>query len=495
MADYKHGAYGQINAVGSKAATNSPAAMVYIGTAPVHTVVGGASNVNTPIVVNNIAEARSKFGYSDDFASYTLCEAMRVHFESKGVGPLIFINVLDPAKHKADKAGSITKKPENGVVTIPEAESIIQDTVVVKSGEVEKKRGTDFSLSYSIDRKTLTLTELSHGALGTTDLTITYSTVDPSKVTAEDVIGSTDGMGLNKGVYALISVYPLTGYTPSFVVAPGFSSIPAVHAAMAANTKKINKHWDAYMFVDLPIVTTDGTAVTLDTVKKFKDANGYNRENETVYFPMAKGTDGKKFHLSVLAAANFQELLLAQDGIPYRTASNTSCSAIENLYLGEAYEDRVCDDAVINEKLNKNGIASAAYIGGRWAIWGAHSADYDQSNGTDINVAETNRMMLYYISNDFQARRMLDIDKPTTPNDIKTIVSEEQARLDALLNIGALIYGQVSADSSADAKSDLLDGDFTFSFNATTTPLAKSMTAIVSWTDDGFITYFADSES
>ena len=104
-------------------------------------------------------------------------------------------------------------------------------------------------------------------------------------------------------------------------------------------------------------------------------------------------------------------------------------------------------------------------------------------------------MMLYYISNDFQARRMLDIDKPTTPNDIKTIVSEEQARLDALLNIGALIYGQVSADSSADAKSDLLDGDFTFSFNVTTTPLAKSMTAIVSWTDDGFVTYFADSES
>jgi hypothetical protein len=26
----------------------------------------------------------------------------------------------------------------------------------------------------------------------------------------------------------------------------------------------------------------------------------------------------------------------------------------------------------------------------------------------------------------------------------------------------------------------------------TTTPLAKSLTAIVNWTDEGFVTYFAD---
>ena len=47
-------------------------AFVYIGTAPVHQVEGGANNVNKPILVNNIAEARAKLGYSDDGAKYSL---------------------------------------------------------------------------------------------------------------------------------------------------------------------------------------------------------------------------------------------------------------------------------------------------------------------------------------------------------------------------------------------------------------------------------------
>ena len=61
MAEYLHGAYGQINAVGNRVASKSRSAIVCIGTAPVHTLKGGASNVNKPILVNNIAEARSLF--------------------------------------------------------------------------------------------------------------------------------------------------------------------------------------------------------------------------------------------------------------------------------------------------------------------------------------------------------------------------------------------------------------------------------------------------
>ena len=99
-------------------------------------------------------------------------------------------------------------------------------------------------------------------------------------------------------------------------------------------------------------------------------------------------------------------------------------------------------------------------------------------------------MMLYYISNDFQARRSADVDKPLSPNDIKAIVAEEQARLDALVAMGALTYGKAELKADADAKSDVINGDYAFTFNVTTTPLAKSLTAIVSWTDDGFVTYF-----
>lgn len=489
MADYKHGAYGVIQAVGSRVADESQGAIVYVGTAPVHNVEGGANNVNKPIVVNNIAEARKYFGYSDEWDKYTLCEAMHVHLENKGVGPLVFINVLNPATHRASEAGNVSKTPENGRVTIPAAQDIILDSVVVKSGNTAKIKGTDYAIAYNIEKKTITISELTAGALGTSALTITYNTVDATAVTTADVIGASDGLGLNTGIFAIKNVYQLTGYIPAYLAAPGFSSVPAVHAAMYQNSVKVNGHWDVYMFVDLPIVNGE-TPLTLDTAKTYKNGNGYTKENETVFFPLAQGTDGKIYHLSVLAAANFQELLLAQDGIPYKTASNTDCSLIENLYLGASNTGRIYDDSIINEKLNKNGIASAAYVGGRWAIWGCHSADYDQDNGDQINVAETNRMMLYYISNDFQHRRTPDVDKPMTANDLQTIIAEEQTRVDALLNIGALTRGVVTLNADAQARSDIMNGDYSFLFDITTTPLAKSLTAIVNWTDEGFVTYF-----
>lgn len=488
MSEYLHGAYGEIQAVAAKVSAKSQNAIVYVGTAPVHTIQGGSANVNKPILVENIAEARKCFGYSDDWAKYTLCEAMRVHLELKGVGPLVFINVLDPAKHKKAHetgGGTVSLTPANGRITIASAGDIILDSVKVG----EKKLGTDYAIAYDARKEIITIAELTSGSLGTAALSVTYDSIDAAAVEEDDVIGESDGAGMNTGIFAIKNVYQATGYIPSMLCVPGFSSIPAVHSAMAQNSKKINGHWNAYMLADLPI-TDNQTALTLATAYTWKKANGYTHDNETVYFPLAKGTDGRIYHLSVLAAANFQSLLIAQDGVPYKTASNTECAIIQNLYMGEESAGRVYDDELINDRLNKNGIASAAYVGGRWVIWGCHSADYDQENGDNINVSETNRMMLYYLFNDFQHRRPRNVDKPMTSNDLKSIVAEEQARLDALVKIGALIYGEVHLNAGEIARSDIMNGDYSFTFDVTTTPLAKSMTAIVNWTEEGYDVYF-----
>ena len=497
MSEYLHGAYGRIQAVGMSFPEDSQSTIVYVGTAPVHTLAlasGESYNVNKPILVNNMAEARKYFGYSEDWAKYTLCEAMYVHLQNKGVGPLVFINVLDPTKagHKSATQVSNDLTPNNGVITIASAESIILETVVIKTKDsppVTKIKGTDYDIIYNADKQQIVITELSSGSLGTSALAVSYYTINAAGVTNSDVIGATDGLGRNTGLYAVMNVYQVTGFIPSFLAAPGFSCVPEIHSVMYSISQKINGHWDAYMFVDLPL--TDGsTTLNLDSAVTYKNANGYTRRNETVYFPMARGTDGRMYHISVLAAANFQELLIDQEGIPYQTASNTDCTIIENLYTGADDMGRIYDDNVINNKLNKNGICSAAYVGGRWAIWGAHSAQYDQTNGDQINVAETNIMMLYYISNDFQARRTLDVDTPMTKNDLITIVAEEQSRIDALVKTGALIYGAVYVNAEADARSDMMLGDYSFTFDVTTTQIAKSLTAIVNWTAAGFVTYF-----
>ena len=494
MADFLHGAYGVVNAAGSRLAAVARGAFVYVGTAPVHTIEGGANNVNKPILVNNFAEAKKLFGYSTDWASYTLCEAMHVHLEMAGVGPLVLINVLNPTTHKAGTKTTASKTPSNGKIVITDAESAILDTVEVKTQDstpVTKVKGTDYTIAYDAASKTITITSIGNG-LGTAALTVDYYAIDVSAVTSSVFIGSSDGEGTNTGLYAVKNVYALTGQIPAYLGAPGFSSVPANNEAMHTVSQKINGHWDAYCFVDLPL-SNSGTPLTLATAVTYKNSNGYTYENETVYFPMAKGTDGNKYHLSVLAAANFQAMLAEYDGIPYHSASNTECPIIENLYFGDSVTGRVYDDELINEKLNKNGIASACFLGGRWVIWGSQTAAYTYStNPTSyIDVFETNIMMLYYISNDFQARRVFDVDRPMTINDLNAIASEEQSRLDALLNIGALTYGVVELNAEGMAMSDIVNGDFSFQFHVTATPLAKSLTAIVNWTDDGFVTYFA----
>ncbi|MGN0996552.1 MAG: hypothetical protein ACI4PG_06565 [Candidatus Ventricola sp.] len=486
MTDYMHGVLAEIATAGTKAAAKSRSAIIYVGTAPVHTVSGGAERVNKPILIENMARARALLGYSDEWDKYTLCEAMYAHFALNASGPMVMINVLDPEKHKKLQAGSASLKPENGRVTIASAQDIVLGSVSIEG----KTLGTDYTVSYNPDKQVLTISEGTPGALGDTALSITYDLIDAEAVKDEDVIGNSDGAGLNTGLYAVRNVYQETGYVPAHLLCPGFGSGQDVHDAMVSIARKISGHWDAYVRADIPIVDEDGEAVTLKTAAAWKKEHGFNQPNETVYFPMASGTDGRKYHLSVLAAANLLGLLQEQDGIPYQTASNTPCPVIRSLYMGEAQEGRVVDDSVINDLLGKNGIASAAFVGGRWAIWGAHSADYGQESADAINVSETNRMMLYYIANDFQHRRPKDVDRQMTANAMRTILSEEQQRLDALCRIGALTYGEVRLSEEANTLDDMVSGDYAFAFNITTTPICKSLRAVVNWTEDGYAVYY-----
>jgi len=487
MSEYKHGAYGNQLAEASKVAARGGGAMVVVGTAPVHTVAGGAANVNKCVLVSSMGEARRLFGYSDNWADFTICEAMNAILEKAAVGPLVLVNVFDPAKHKSEETGTKSLTPEHGRITLTAAENVILDSVTVPG----KTLGTDYSIAYNQAKKTIVISENRSGALGTAAIEITYESVDPAKVTEEDVIGTTDGLGLNTGLYTMKNVYQVTGVIPAYLLCPGFSAIPAVHEAMIENSRKINKHWDAWIFADIPLTDSDGAEVTLDTAHSWRKLNGYNAENETVSFPMVKDSDGQIYHLSVKRAANHLALLIANGGIPYYSASNTGLEGMENLWMGESNTARVYNDEIINEKLCKNGIASAAYIAGRWALWGAHAADYDQENADFTNVSETNRMMMYYITNDYQHRRGEQVDKPLTANDIQSIVAEEQARLDALVKMGALTYGKAYLDTQAISRSDMYNGDYLFSFEISATPLAKSLTAEVCLTTTGYEVFFA----
>jgi len=103
--------------------------------------------------------------------------------------------------------------------------------------------------------------------------------------------------------------------------------------------------------------------------------------------------------------------------------------------------------------------------------------------------------MLFYVTNDFQHRRFRDIDEPLSPNDIQQIVAEEQEILDALISMNALLYAKAYMNADEIARSDMYMGDYKFTFDVTTTPLAKSLTALANWVDDGFAVFYNSGAS
>ena len=76
-----------------------------------------------------------------------------------------------------------------------------------------------------------------------------------------------------------------------------------------------------------------------------------------------------------------------------------------------------------------------------------------------------------------------------------TIQNREQEKMDALVGLGAFIGEPVvSFDEADNSTSELVEGNFTWSFKGTPTPSFKSGTLKVAYTTAGFNTYFGEVE-
>lgn len=105
--EYLYGAYGHIGETVAQSAVQAGTTPVYIGTAPVNLVrgFGEAGIINAPIKITSLVDAQKKIGYSSDWGTFTLCEAVYAHFNNTlgNIGPIYVINVLDPSAGKHRK--------------------------------------------------------------------------------------------------------------------------------------------------------------------------------------------------------------------------------------------------------------------------------------------------------------------------------------------------------------------------------------------------------
>jgi len=233
------------------------------------------SVTNTPVIAYSWSEAVKKLGYSADYAKYTLCQSMYASFQLIGVAPVVFVNVLDPKKHK--------KKNEPQTVPVEDLEAattlagVLLDTVTVTvpgtDGAAETLLSVDTDYIIGFDDDGYLIITLSAGGAGAeaTEILVASTSIDPDAVDEDDVIG-VSATGGEKGFEVLRQVYPKLGMTPGLILAPGWSHIPDVGIVMAAKTEEINGYFRCEGFIDIDS-TADG-CTAYDKVKQAKEAAG-----------------------------------------------------------------------------------------------------------------------------------------------------------------------------------------------------------------------------
>lgn len=489
MADYKHGTYGEFAASIGDAATQTGTVAVYVGLAPVNLIRGYEQYVNSPVKLSNLNAVKRYLGYSANWATFDLCEAFQLHFDNAegNIGPIVAINVLDPAKHKKSPETSKSLTFANGQAAF-QSDTIILDTLVL----ADKTEGVDFSIDYDFDKGQVIINSVGETPI-TGDVQATFSEVDTSTITETDIIGGETADGVYTGLGCVSLVYPELGLIPNIISCPGWSSKPKVYAAMLKAGTKINGHWDSMAFADIPLKDTSAVD-TIEKSIKWKNDNAYTSERSKVFWPKAMNTAGRIFHAAVLATWRQMMVDASHDGIPMESCSNKPIP-VARQYFGADSTNRGFDQQRGNE-LNAEGISTLVYWGGQWVLWGPHTAAYKYGQVTDNRAIFDNSIRtMMYVTNSFQQEHALTIDKPMTRSMADTIKNREQEKADALAALGALIGTPVVEFSEDDnSTDDMVEGNFTWSTKGTPTPPFKSGTMRVAYSTAGFDSYFGEVE-
>lgn len=488
MADYKHGTYGTfVDSIGDPITLNDTV-VIYVGSAPVNLVRGYKAYVNTPVKLSNLGAVKRYMGYSDNWAAFDLCEAFQLHFDNAAgnIGPVVAINVLNPDLHQREGETTVNLAFVNGRATI-ESDTIILDTLVL----ADKVEGVDYSVDYDFTKGQVILDSLGEEKL-TGLVSATFLEVDPAAITEEDLIGGVTAKGVYTGLGCVDLVYQRLNLIPNLILCPGWSHRPAVYEAMVKAGTKINGHWDAFAYADLPLAEGDVPVDTIEAAIQWKLDKGYTNERTKVFWPKAADTAGRIYHASLLAA--WRTLLTdeSHEGVPMETPSNKAVPVAAQ-YFGPESQNSGFDQVRANE-LNAAGITTVVFWGGIWVLWGPHTAAYRYGTVTDNrNIFDNSIRMMMHVSNRFQLDHALKIDRPMTRAMKDTILNLEQEKMDALAAMGAFLGKPVvTFDEVDNSTSDLIEGNFTWGFQGTPTPPFKSGTLNVAYTTAGFTTYFGE---
>lgn len=400
------------------------------------------------IMCQSYAEAVAALGYSDDWEKYPICEAIYSQFKLYGVAPVVFVNVLDPAKHKKSVAEQNYPVADGKVLLPLEA---LKNTVKVTSYTA----GTDYELFY--EGENLILEVLDGGSIPaeTGELTITFDAVDPSKINENDIIGGFDTSTKKySGLELIDKVFPKYGIVPDLIVAPGWSDKSNVAAVMTAKADAINTVFTgAKALIDADTNTVRHYA----DVPAWKKAQNMNSKAEILCWPMF-GLGDRVFHASVHAAGLMGKTDSDNGGCPAESPSNKSLQ-IDRAMLADG--TTVLLDLAQANYLNSNGIVTALNFIGSYVLWGDETACFPADTDVKNYFISVSRMF-GWVARSVILTYWSKIDKKMTRRLIDSIVDSVNIWLNGLVSEEKLLGARVEFLDEENSTTALMAGKAVF---------------------------------
>lgn len=436
-----------------------------VGTAPVHSVNG---KVNVPIMAQNFSEAVT-LGYSEDWEKYSLCEVMDSHFKLYGIGPVIFVNVLDPKKHKKVVPATEMIIKDKKVALPFEA---IKDSLEVKddAGTKTYKIGVDYEAFY--DNGSLVVEVLEGSAITSQKLKVGYSAVDPSMVTDADIIGGFNVSTKETTGFELIDkVFPMFGIKPDLLICPRWSHKPEIAAVMSAKAQGINGIFKAKALIDVDTKTVKHYA----DVPVWKKAQNINSKSQVLCFP--KGKLGNKiYHLST-QMAGLMARVDAKNGCPCESPSNKSLQ-INSTVLEDGTE--VALDLQQANFLNASGVVTAINFVGGFVLWGNESACFPYETDVKDYFICVSRMF-EWVASSVTLSYWKKLDGKFTRRLVDSIVDGLNIWLNGLTSEEKLLGGRIEFKEEENTTAALMAGKAVFHIYMTPPSPAKELEFILEY--------------
>jgi phage tail sheath protein FI len=328
------------------------------------------------------------------------------------------------------------------------------------------------NVDYTVAPDTGTITRINAGLImNLATGTVSYTYVDPTKVTNVDIFGGTDVFGNYIGAHAFLGSEDRLALTPRILIAPHFTHQKA--NAITANPVvsellSVAKEIKAVIYQDGPD-TTDEDAIAM--------RNDWGSDRIMIVDPWAKIVGPNGADWLVPASVYWAGITAQTDNAIGFWASPSNKEIAGIIGAGRTVDFRMGSTTCRANYLNANQVSTIIRKKG-YRTWGNHSCSIEPA--TSFLTARRTADM---IEESIQEAHLWAVDRVISKTYLQDVLENVSAYLRHLRQVGAIYGGSAWIDRALNSDDVIADGHVYINYDFTCPKTAEHITFIASITD------------